>query len=110
MTEGGDEMPDEAVKESNESKSSTEFGGAPGLPAQFRSQETRDLVESAQGGDVESLNELDTTGVEPATGSHDGAPPLREDVRRTSLGSEEALSNAPDSGRGHFKVPRVLPG
>ncbi len=33
---------------------------------------------------------------------------LREDVERPVLGSETALANAPLSGAGHFKVPRVI--
>jgi aspartyl-tRNA(Asn)/glutamyl-tRNA(Gln) amidotransferase subunit C len=55
---------------------------------------------------IDKLSELDTDGVEPATGLAAGC--LRDDVPRATLAGEEALSNAPESGRGHFKVPRVI--
>ncbi|HEY3175455.1 MAG TPA: Asp-tRNA(Asn)/Glu-tRNA(Gln) amidotransferase subunit GatC [Candidatus Polarisedimenticolia bacterium] len=58
---------------------------------------------------VDKLNALDTRGVEPAIGVAEGMTgPLREDVPGATLAEEEALSNAPESGRGHFKVPRVI--
>jgi aspartyl-tRNA(Asn)/glutamyl-tRNA(Gln) amidotransferase subunit C len=59
---------------------------------------------------VEQLNRLDTSDVPPAIGMTGGSPSFREDREGDSLGSEEALSNAPESGQGHFKVPRILPG
>ena len=56
----------------------------------------------------EKLQELDTEDVEPL--SH--VLPLknisREDKVEPSLTQEEALKNAPEKGRGHFKVPRVI--
>ena len=59
---------------------------------------------------IDKLDELDTEGVEAATGVALGMTgPLRDDVLRATLPGEEALSNAPESGRGHFKVPRVIP-
>ena len=61
-------------------------------------------------GYIEKLNELDTDGVEPASGGTAGpVPPLRDDVLLPTLASDEALANAPESGRGHFKVPKVIP-
>lgn len=36
------------------------------------------------------------------------APALREDTPIPSLGAEEALEAAPESGQGHFMVPRVI--
>jgi aspartyl-tRNA(Asn)/glutamyl-tRNA(Gln) amidotransferase subunit C len=33
---------------------------------------------------------------------------LREDVERTPLANEVALSNAPLAGAGYFKVPKVI--
>lgn len=33
---------------------------------------------------------------------------LRDDRVRASLPPSEALANAPDPGKGHFRVPRVL--
>lgn len=54
---------------------------------------------------------LDALGVEriPPT-SHAGAEPipLRSDEAGGSLEIDEALRNAPDASRGHFRVPRVI--
>jgi aspartyl-tRNA(Asn)/glutamyl-tRNA(Gln) amidotransferase subunit C len=57
---------------------------------------------------AESIQSLDTSGVEPmrhaiATGS------FREDVARDAEVRESALGSAPDAGDGLFRVPRVLP-
>ena len=60
---------------------------------------------------IDKLNELDTSSVEPMaqvlydageTGS------LREDRERPPLGNQAALANAPLSGSGYFKVPKVF--
>jgi aspartyl-tRNA(Asn)/glutamyl-tRNA(Gln) amidotransferase subunit C len=60
---------------------------------------------------VEKLSEVDVGGVEPT--SHVSAaatsePALRPDEVRPSLPVDEALSNAPDAGHDHFRVPKVL--
>ena len=61
-------------------------------------------------GYIEKLDELSTDGVEPAAGGATGLlPPMREDALQPTLSLEEALGNAPESGRGHFKVPKVIP-
>jgi aspartyl-tRNA(Asn)/glutamyl-tRNA(Gln) amidotransferase subunit C len=60
---------------------------------------------------IEKLNELDTTGVEPMAQvlfESDDTATLREDRERPSLSNSEALANAPVSGSGYFKVPRVI--
>jgi aspartyl-tRNA(Asn)/glutamyl-tRNA(Gln) amidotransferase subunit C len=60
---------------------------------------------------MDKLSELDTNGVEPMTQVlYDAGETatLREDIERPVLGSEAALANAPLSGAGHFKVPRVI--
>jgi aspartyl-tRNA(Asn)/glutamyl-tRNA(Gln) amidotransferase subunit C len=60
---------------------------------------------------MEALNEVDTTGVEPMAQvlSEAGAGDnLREDLPRPVLGSRVALANAPVSGSGYFKVPKVI--
>ena len=68
---------------------------------------------------IDKLNELDTENVEPmAQVLYDAAPggdpltwetaTLRDDVERPSLSNEEAMANAPLSGAGYFKVPRVI--
>ncbi len=63
-------------------------------------------------GHIEKLNELDTTNVEPmAQVLFDAASEtatLREDVVRPPLLNTEALANAPVSGGGYFKVPKVI--
>src|SRR5688572_675385 len=60
---------------------------------------------------VDKLDELDTSAVEPMShvlypGAEEAA--LREDLLEPSLSREQALSNAPLSGAGHFKVPLVI--
>lgn len=57
---------------------------------------------------VAHLDRLDTTAVEPTSHAGDDASPLREDAAAPTLSADEALANAPESGRGLFKVPRVL--
>ena len=60
---------------------------------------------------IEKLNELDTSNVEPMTQVlYDAAATatLREDVERSSLSNADALANAPISGAGYYKVPRVI--
>lgn len=66
-------------------------------------------------GHVERLNEIDTTGVGPMAqvlyGDGDTAGDtagLRADRERPPLGTEVALANAPQSGAGYFKVPKVI--
>lgn len=61
---------------------------------------------------VEQLNEIDTSGVEPALG---GLTPegeqtevSRPDEVQPSLGQKLALDQAPDAASGHFRVPKVL--
>lgn len=60
---------------------------------------------------VDKLNELDTTNVEPMAQVLFDADPestLRPDTPGESLPNESALANAPLSGSGQFKVPRVI--
>ena len=60
---------------------------------------------------IEQLNELDTASVEPMAQvlyDADETATLREDVPHTPLGNKAALENAPASGHGYFKVPRVI--
>jgi aspartyl-tRNA(Asn)/glutamyl-tRNA(Gln) amidotransferase subunit C len=60
---------------------------------------------------IDKLNELDTTGVEPMAQvlfDAEETATLREDVERPCLSNAEALANAPVSGSGYFKVPRVI--
>jgi aspartyl-tRNA(Asn)/glutamyl-tRNA(Gln) amidotransferase subunit C len=60
---------------------------------------------------IEQLNELDTTNVEPMAQvlyEADETATLREDIPHTPLGNRDALANAPASGAGYFKVPKVI--
>ncbi|HLH16422.1 MAG TPA: Asp-tRNA(Asn)/Glu-tRNA(Gln) amidotransferase subunit GatC [Bryobacteraceae bacterium] len=59
----------------------------------------------------DKLNEIDTAGVEPMAQVLSAAGPaatLREDIPVPPLGSQAALANAPQSGGGYFKVPKVI--
>jgi aspartyl-tRNA(Asn)/glutamyl-tRNA(Gln) amidotransferase subunit C len=63
---------------------------------------------------AESLQALDTEGVEPT--SHallikglEGEANLREDEPRPGLDRERLLDGAPEGADGLFRVPRVLP-
>ena len=61
---------------------------------------------------VEQLNELDTANVVPALGGltpeGERTDSSRADEIEGSLGQKSALSEAPDSAAGHFRVPKVL--
>jgi aspartyl-tRNA(Asn)/glutamyl-tRNA(Gln) amidotransferase subunit C len=60
---------------------------------------------------IDKLNELDTSGVEPMAQvlfDAEETATLREDQERPCLSNAEALANAPVSGSGYFKVPRVI--
>ena len=60
---------------------------------------------------MDRLNEINTSGVEPmAQVLYDAeeTATLRPDVPVAPLGNQEAVRNAPQSGAGYFKVPRVI--
>lgn len=60
---------------------------------------------------IDTLNELDTSPVEPmAQVLYDAAETatLRDDTERPPLGNEAALANAPLAGNGYYKVPKVI--
>ncbi len=60
---------------------------------------------------IEQLNELDTSSVPPMAQvlfEGDETATLREDIPHRSLSNAEALANAPASGAGYFKVPKVI--
>jgi aspartyl-tRNA(Asn)/glutamyl-tRNA(Gln) amidotransferase subunit C len=64
---------------------------------------------------MDALAGIDTQGVEPmaqvlfsSEGDADGTATLRADVERAPLNNELAVQNAPVSGGGYFKVPRVI--
>ena len=60
---------------------------------------------------IDKLNELKTDDVEPMAQvvfEAGETATMREDQAGPTLSSEEALANAPLSGAGQFKVPRVI--
>ena len=60
---------------------------------------------------VDTLNELDTTNIEPMSQvlfEAEETATLREDRERPTLGNHDALANAPLAGSGYFKVPKVI--
>ncbi|HUA82988.1 MAG TPA: Asp-tRNA(Asn)/Glu-tRNA(Gln) amidotransferase subunit GatC [Bryobacteraceae bacterium] len=60
---------------------------------------------------IDKLNELDTANVEPMAQvlyKAEETATLREDRERATLGTATALENAPLSGSGYFKVPKVI--
>jgi|WetSurMetagenome_2_1015567.scaffolds.fasta_scaffold55926_2 aspartyl-tRNA(Asn)/glutamyl-tRNA(Gln) amidotransferase subunit C len=61
---------------------------------------------------VEQLKEVDVENVPPTShvslASDFEKHIFREDEIRTSLPEDASLSNAPDPGAGHFRVPKVL--
>jgi aspartyl-tRNA(Asn)/glutamyl-tRNA(Gln) amidotransferase subunit C len=59
-------------------------------------------------GYMDTLNALDTTGVEPTTTVIPMHAQMREDAVRPSLDREDALANAPDREDVFFRVPRII--
>lgn len=60
---------------------------------------------------IEQLNELNTQDIEPMAQvlyKADETATLREDIQHEPLTNAEALANAPASGSGYYKVPRVI--
>jgi aspartyl-tRNA(Asn)/glutamyl-tRNA(Gln) amidotransferase subunit C len=70
---------------------------------------TRDLDEILV--HMDKLAEIDTGDIAPMSQvlyEADETATLRPDEERAPLGPEAALANAPQSGGGYFKVPRVI--
>ena len=59
-------------------------------------------------GYIDTLNQVDTSKVEPTTTVIPMASVMRDDEARPSLKQEEALANAPDREDVFFQVPRIL--
>ena len=57
---------------------------------------------------VSSLEEVDTTNVEPLIYMNDDQLELREDETKPALPQQESLKNAPSKDSDYFKVPKVL--
>jgi aspartyl-tRNA(Asn)/glutamyl-tRNA(Gln) amidotransferase subunit C len=57
---------------------------------------------------IETLNELDTEGVEPTSHAVPMLNVMREDEPGPCLPHDEALANAPDRSGEFFRVPRII--
>jgi aspartyl-tRNA(Asn)/glutamyl-tRNA(Gln) amidotransferase subunit C len=60
---------------------------------------------------MDELAKIDTEGVAPMSQvlyPEEETATLRADVERECLSNEDALANAPASGSGYFKVPKVI--
>lgn len=78
---------------------------------QLKDEEAEGLKEDMNKilGYMETLNELDTTDVEPLEHVTEiTSTSLRKDVAKEPLSHEDALKNAPDADSDYFRVPRVI--
>ncbi|HEX9637149.1 MAG TPA: Asp-tRNA(Asn)/Glu-tRNA(Gln) amidotransferase subunit GatC [Acidobacteriota bacterium] len=57
---------------------------------------------------IEQLQALDTRDIEPTAHVLDLVMVSRPDQVHPSLPAEQVLEAAPESGEGHFRVPRIL--
>lgn len=60
---------------------------------------------------MDKLNEIDTANIEPMAQvlfDAEETATLRPDREKPTVSNAEALANAPLSGMGYFKVPRVI--
>ncbi len=57
---------------------------------------------------VDHLNELDTEGITPREHVMNINNVLRDDIVMPSMTKDDVLMNAPSSGNGCFKVPRIV--
>jgi len=57
---------------------------------------------------ADQINEADTSAVAPTSHPLAAESTFRDDEPRPCMDRERALANAPDSGAGLFKVPKVL--
>lgn len=57
---------------------------------------------------IDTLNELDTDGIEPASHSFPVAKVMRDDIVTNKADTENILKNAPDSKDGCFVVPKTV--
>lgn len=57
---------------------------------------------------VESLSQLDVSGIDPSAHSTEVFGKMRDDTPHTSLSPEAVLQNAPDQAQGQIRVPKVV--
>jgi aspartyl-tRNA(Asn)/glutamyl-tRNA(Gln) amidotransferase subunit C len=75
------------------------------------SDEEKNLFAGQMGailGYVEKLKELDTEGVLPTSHAVPMENAFREDISRPAIGTEMALSNAPDRVESFYRVPKII--
>jgi aspartyl-tRNA(Asn)/glutamyl-tRNA(Gln) amidotransferase subunit C len=78
---------------------------------QLKDEEAEGLKEDMNKilGYIETLNELDTTDVEPLEHVTEiTSTSFRKDVAKEPLSHKDALKNAPDADSDYFRVPRVI--
>jgi aspartyl-tRNA(Asn)/glutamyl-tRNA(Gln) amidotransferase subunit C len=77
---------------------------------QLREEEVSSLQEDMNKilGYMDTLNELDTSNVEPLEHVIDLETRLRKDEAKEPLSHEDALKNAPDADSDYFRVPKVI--
>ncbi len=77
---------------------------------QLNDKEAEGLTEDMNNilGYIDTLNEVDTTNVEPLEHVTELTAPLRKDEAKEPINHEEALKNAPDADSDFFRVPRVI--
>lgn len=56
----------------------------------------------------ESINEVDTSDVEPTYGVNDYLNPIREDIVMESLAQKEVIKNTVEEQFGYFKILKVV--
>jgi len=59
-------------------------------------------------GYIETLRELDTSGIEPTSHPIPLPTPTRDDLAETPIDPELAVANAPESSESAFLVPKVI--
>ena len=57
---------------------------------------------------VEKLKELDTEGILPTSHAVPMENAFREDLTQPSMGTDKALSNAPEKADGFYRVPKII--
>jgi len=57
---------------------------------------------------VDTLNQVDTSAIEPMTHVHDLGQVLRADTVCDRITHEDGLKNAPDTDGEYFRVPKVI--
>jgi len=77
---------------------------------QLKDEEVSSLQEDMNKilGYMDTLNELDTSDVEPLEHVIDLETRLRKDEAKEPLSHEDALKNAPDADSDYFRVPKVI--